>query len=225
MIYAGRRSVSCCLISVVCLAFLALPVAATDIEQRQFIIFVNGKEAGSSKMTIVQKDDGTTDMSATVDVKFRRVFSDYHLKITTQESWKDGRLVGMKSSSTENSKQTEVVVTLENKQLRMRVNGQERGANPDAWTSSYWKLADARFHNKQVPILEVDSGKEYTGELKFIDNQKLKVAGQLLDCYHFRVTGGPGPTDLWFDRYHRLVRQEFTELGHKTIVQLVNIQR
>ena len=42
---------------------------------------------------------------------------------------------------------------------------------------------------------------------------------------HFRVTGGPTPIDLWFDRYYRLVRQEFTEAGHKMIVQLVNVRR
>jgi hypothetical protein len=46
------------------------PVGTTDIEQRYLIIFANGKEAGSSKMTIVRKTAGSTDMTGTVDVKF-----------------------------------------------------------------------------------------------------------------------------------------------------------
>ena len=41
------------------------------------------------------------------------------------------------------------------------------------------------------------------------------------------VAGGAsnGPVDLWYDKYHRLVRQEFTDSGHKTIVQLENVRR
>ena len=35
----------------------------------------------------------------------------------------------------------------------------------------------------------------------------------------------PSPVDVWFDQYHRLVRQEFTETGHRTIVQLVAVRR
>ena len=96
---------------------------------------------------------------------------------------------------------------------------------PDTLTSSYWKLADKRFHNNAVPILEVDSGKEFNSELKYIGTVKQKVGNDLQECYHFRVSSAPGPVDLWFDRYHRLVRQEFTESGHKTVVQLINIRR
>jgi hypothetical protein len=224
MICAGCRTA---FMSVLALVSLVLPVGATDTEQRHYSIFVNGKEAGSSKMTIVQETNGSTYMRATLDVKFRQVFADYTLKLETQEWWKDARLVGMQTSSTENSKKTDVVVAMEKNQLRMKVNGQERGLKPESWTTSFWRLADARFHNNQIPVLEVDSGKEFNCELKFVGNEKQKVGGELQDCYHFRVMGGPaqGPIELWFDRYHRLVRQEFTDHGHKTIVQLVNVVR
>ena len=43
--------------------------------------------------------------------------------------------------------------------------------------------------------------------------------------HHFLVRGGPTPAELWFDKYHRIVRQESIEFGHKTIVQLVNTRR
>ena len=161
-----------------------------------------------------------------MDVKFRHLLVvDYVLKIETQEWWKDGRLIGVKTTSSENGKKTDLTVAADNNQLRMRVNGKESALNADVWTSSYWKLADARFHNKQIPILEVDTGKEFNCELKYVGMEKIKIAGQFQDCYHFQVSAAPGPVDLWFDRYHRLVRQEFTESGHKTIVQLVNIRR
>ncbi len=217
----------------VLLAYLALllaplaPAWADDTETREFSVFVDGKEAGSSRMTLVQQDDGTTNMTATVDVKFRHlVVIDYVIKAELQETWKEGRLVGMKSTSIENGKKSEVSVALNNnKELRMRANGKESMLKSDVWTNSYWKLADARFHNKQVPIVEVDTGKEFNTDLKYVGMEKIPVGGKLQDCYRFLVAAAPGPVDLWFDKYHRLVRQEFTESGHKTIVQLVNVRR
>ena len=212
-----------------CLALFALlgSIRADDTEVREFSIFVDGKDAGASRLTLVQKNDGSTYMSATVDVKFRHLLVvDYVIKVKTQEWWKDGRLVGMETTSTENSKKTEVTIGLDKKNnLGMRVNGKESTLRPDIWTNSYWKLADARFHNKQVPIVEVDSGKEFTTDLKYVGTEKINVGGQLQDCYRFLVTNAPGPIDLWYDKYHRIVRQEFTESGHKTIVKLENVKR
>jgi hypothetical protein len=220
---AGCRAV------LVCFALLApFGVArADDTEQRDFSIFIDGKEAGSSRMTIVQKKDGSCYMSATLDVKFRHLLvMEYTIKLKTQEWWKDGKLVGLETTSTENGKKTEVVVGLDKKnQLNLRVNGKESGVQADTWTTSFWKLADARFHNKKVPILEVDTGKEFNTDLKYIGTEKIKVGDQMVECYHFSVAAAPGPTELWFDKYHRLVRQEFTESGHKTIVKLESIKR
>jgi hypothetical protein len=177
-------------------------------------------------MTLVQKDDGSTYMSANLDVKFRHLLiAEYTIKVDTKEWWKDGRLIGMETKALDNGKKSEVTVGMSGNQLRLRVNGLDRMIKPETWTSSYWKLADKRFHNNAVPILEVDSGKEYTAELKYLATVKQKVGNEEQDCYHFRVSSAPGPVDLWFDRYHRLVRQEFTESGHKTIVQLVNVRR
>ena len=208
------------------LVLLVRPVRADDTEYRDFSVFIDGKEGGVSRITIVQKDDGSTYMSGTLDVKFRHLlFAEYVIKVETQEWWKDGRLIGMKTKTSDNGKKSDVLVAPDGANLRLTVNGINRALKPDSWTSSYWKLADAKFHNKLIPILEVDSGKEFTCELKYVETQQLKVGNQLQDCYHFRVSSAPGPVDLWFDRYHRLVRQEFTESGHKTVVQLINIRR
>jgi hypothetical protein len=217
------------LVHVLMLVALLAPVAvarADDEETREFQVIVDGKDAGLSRMKLVQTDDGTTYMTGSVDVKFRHLLVvDYVLKIETQEWWKNGKLIGVKSVATENGKRTDLTVASENNQLRMRVNGQERTLKTDIWTTSFFKLADAKFHNKQVGVLEVDTGKEYDCELKFLGNKKLKVGSDFVDCYHFRVSAAPGPVELWYDKYHRLVRQEFTDSGHKTIVQLVKISR
>ena len=42
----------------------------------------------------------------------------------------------------------------------------------------------------------------------------------------YRLSGGPNnPTDLWYDSSNRLIRQEFSELGHRTVILLNAIQR
>ncbi len=217
------RSVLICLFCLICAAG---PLWADDSEEREFSVFVDGKEAGTSRMTIIQKDDGTSYMSATVDVKFRHLLVvDYTVKAETQEWWKSGQLIAMKTKCSDNGKKSEVTAAVDNNMLRLRVNGLDRFIKNDSWTTSYWKLADAKFHNKAIPIVECDTGKEYNCVLKYIDTQRLKIGNELQDCYHFRVSAAPGPVDLWYDKYHRIVRQEFTEQGHKTVVQLVHIKR
>src|SRR5712691_1674567 len=110
------------LISAACVLAAACPVHAVDTEYREFSIFVDGKEAGFSKMTLVTQDDGSVFMSASVDVKFRQIIVDYSLKIETKEWWKNGQLIGMETKSTENGKKTDVVVATDNNQVRMKVN-------------------------------------------------------------------------------------------------------
>ena len=76
-----------------CALALLAPIAAAradDTEYREFSIFIDGKEAGVSRITIVQKDDGSAYMSGTLDVKFRHLLiAEYVIKVEAQEWWKD----------------------------------------------------------------------------------------------------------------------------------------
>jgi hypothetical protein len=221
--YCGRTFVS--LVCFLCLAHSVAHAQTANTEARDFAIFVDGKEAGQSRITVTVQNDGTTVVAANAKVKFTQLIVSYNYQVESMEWWKDGKLTGLKTSAVENGKRTEVTAAGDANGLRIRINGQERAGNAEAWTSSFWKLADARYHNKQVPVLDSDSGKEYTADLKYIGTEQLTLLGQPQNCYHFRITGGSYPVDAWFDRYHRLVRQEFTDSGHKTIVQLVGSKR
>lgn len=223
--FAHARRVRFHLLVVLAVACGTATARATDTEHRDYAVFVNGKQAGSSRITMVVQKDGSAYMAASLDVKVNQLLVKYAMKLETQEWWKDGKLVGMKTVGVENGKQTEVQVAPDNAQLRLRVNGQDRPLRSDVWSSSYWKLADARFHGKEVPILEVDTGKEMTGLLELVGTEQLKVGADLKKCYHFRVKGIASPVDLWYDEYYRLVRQEFVEQGQRTIVELIAIRR
>jgi hypothetical protein len=213
----------------VCLAIvlLGLPhsVRADDAEYRDFKILVDGKECGFSQMTITRKNDGSMTMTASAAVRISQVLFTYNFNTQASEWWKDGQLRNMKTNSTENGKKTEVIATAQPGGVLLQVNTQGRVTRPDIWPTSFWKLADAKYHNKEIPILEADTGKEYVGRLQYIATEEMNVARQTQKCYHFRVTGGPSPVDLWFDRFYLLVRQDFVESGHRTSVPLINIRR
>ena len=201
------------------------PLTAAEREQREYVVYVNGKEAGQTTMDINVRDDGLTQVGIRARVKFQQFFVPYALTIEGTESWRDGKLTCIKCQATENGKKTDVDLNADAKQFRGRVNGVERGMSADTYSSSFWKLPDAKYHNKQLAVFEIDTGKEHEGKLQFIGKEQLTLLNRLQECYHFRYTGGSSPTDLWFDQYHRLVRQEFVEAGQRTIVQISSIRK
>ena len=208
-------------VAFVLLGVLAESVGAAHTERRHYSILVDGKEAGQSQLTIIEQDDGGVYVTAKAKVHVQGLLLNYAFTIDGQEWWKDGKLIGMKVLCNDNGKKCDLLVSQRAGQLMARVNGTDRLLRADVWTTSYWKLADARFHNKPVPLLAADTGQERVGQLQYLGSKQLPVGNQLVACYHFRITGAGHPVDLWFDQHHRLVRQEFTESGHKTIIQLV----
>jgi uncharacterized protein DUF6134 len=199
---------------------------AADTEYRDFSISVDGKPSGNSQFTIARQTDGSFTVSTQAVVRITGVFFKYEFSTQTSETWKEGRLVTLNASTNDNGKRVELKASAMGPSLHVKVNDQaERTARPDVWTNSFWKLADAKYHNKELPILEEDTGKEFTGRLMYLGTESLTLANQKQDCYHFRLTGGAYPVDLWFDRYHLLVKQDFVESGHRTIMTLTNIRR
>ena len=87
----------------------------------------------------------------------------------------------------ENGKKSEVTIAVDNKQLRMRVNGKDTVLKADVWTTSFWKLADAQYHNKKIPIIESDTGKS----LDFIE-----VKGRVVGGTNFVLTRQEAVTAL-----------------------------
>jgi hypothetical protein len=223
----GRPGAFACCITLAILAGQACPVRADNVEYRRYVIYVDDKQAGWSRLTMVDKPGDTTHVTGEAEVNVKLLFLNaFSYKVRSEETWEKGELKELKSDATEDGKNTQVEVKRAGEQLQLRVNGAAVGTvRSDSWTSSYWKLADGRFHNKQVPLLDADTGKFFMAKLDFVGTEAIKIGNVAEDCYHFRVTGLPVPIDLWFDRHHRMVRQDFTEKGHRTIVQLIEVKR
>lgn len=207
-------------------AFVYAPAAlsADTTEFRDYVITVDGKTAGGTKVKITKKDNGVTEVDVEASVRVKILIT-YTFKLTGKEWWKDGKLYYLNVSVNDNGKRKNVSAVGKDGELQVRVNGSDSTTQADVWTSSYWKLPDQKYHNKKVAILQSDEGTTQFGILKYIGTEKVSVNGQPQSCYHFRITGNGPPNDLWFDKYYRLVRREFMERNHRTVIQLISVRR
>ncbi len=219
------RSHGLALLAVVVLA--APKVRAADTEVREFSVSVDGKRAGQYTMTITRQDDGSSRMTAAAEIRlsFLAGLKTYTYAFGGTEVWaKDGRLLRLESNSNDDGKRFTVLATAEGKELRVRVNGQERTTRPDVWVTTYWRLPGADQRNQAIALLDADTGKDIVARLQYVGPAQVNVAGQMQNMAHWRLSGG-AQVELWYDGAERLVREEFVEDGHRTVLELTQIRR
>jgi hypothetical protein len=195
-------------------------------EQRDFTIYVDGNQAGAYSMSILQRDDGSQIMSASANVRVKYLggLKVYRYSYRGTETWKAGRLVHFTSTSNDDGKEFAVLAVPEGNGLRLRVNGRDRMVRADTWLTTYWHLADARFRNGGVPLVDADTGQELAAQLQFVDQQQMNVAGAVQNCTHYRVTGET-QAELWYDAQERLIRLRSWSEGHRYELVLAGIRR
>jgi hypothetical protein len=200
--------------------------AAASTEAREFSIEVDGKPAGQYQMTITRQESGILSVRSQANLTVKTWLITYEYSFEGTEHWKDGRVLQLTSKCNDDGTRYEVFAQQDGPALRVRVNGKERKCRGDVWTTSYWMLADKRYHNQNVPLFDSDSGKEYVGHLLYVGVKQINVAGEVQNCYQFRISGGPtSPVDLYYDGQHRLVRQEFTDQGKRIVFHLLAVKR
>src|SRR5439155_236247 len=82
---------------------------AHTTEYRDYVITVDGKEAGKTQVSITAQDDGTMVMSAKAAVRVSKGVFSYAYDVHATEWWKADRLVGIKVNANDNGKRTEVI--------------------------------------------------------------------------------------------------------------------
>ncbi|MFQ3651717.1 MAG: DUF6134 family protein [Gemmataceae bacterium] len=197
---------------------------AADIETRDFAVFVGGKAAGEVHMTIHKQDATTTTVRTDTDIKVHHGLILYKYSYRGLEVWKDRRLVRLESTTDDNSKRFAVSAASDGKEIKVKTNGIEIGTKPETWSSTYWTLPELKLRENNLTILDADNGKLIEAKLSYVATEKHKIAGQEVSLNHYRLSGQLN-VDLWYDGHDRLVRQEWTEQGHKAILILVRVRR
>lgn len=213
------------ILGVACAAGVANRAHGSEVEFREFSIHVGGKDAGKCVLAIRREKDGTETVALQASVRVRVLLQNYSLSFESREVWKDGRLWQFQNKVEENGKKSDISGATDGEQLTLRINGKAEACSRDVWTSSFWKLADARYYGKAVNVLETDTGKLLERHLQHVGVEAVTLGGKAQNCYHFRLTGGRSPVDLWYDGALRMVRQEFTEDGHHTVLHLTGLRR
>jgi hypothetical protein len=222
-----RRSLGTTAAILAVVALAGAPARAADIQTRDFTVLVSGKLAGEVHMTIHKQDTGAVWMRCDTDINVPTVVGKYKFIYRGLEIWKDQRLVRFDSNTDDNGKRYIVSAVAETDGVRIKVNNVERAslASSSVWLSSYWALPDVKLRGGALTILDADNGRNLSGKLQFVANEKLPIAGQPIPLNHYKLRGPKLDVDLWYDGSDRLVRQEWMEQGHKTVVELVRVRR
>jgi hypothetical protein len=197
---------------------------AGEPEVREFRSSIDGNRAGSYQMTITAADDGSITLSARASIDIRVLLIRYRYTYSGTELWKDGRLVRFDSTCNDDGKEFQVSAAPDADGLRVRVNGREHLTRTDAWVTTYWRLPAPKLRDQPLTLLDADTGRDLNGTLQYVGREQVNVGDQALTCGHYRVTGG-AEVDLWYDGSERLVRQAWTEDGHRAVLQLVRVRR
>jgi hypothetical protein len=200
------------------------PARAADSETREFTVYVDNKVAGKATMKIERQEDGTFVVACDTTVEVKVLFVKYRYTYTGKEVWKDGRLQRFDSSCNDDGKQFVVSAAAEPGGLRIKVNNRERLARPDVWLTSYWSLPDPKLRGGPLALIDADTGRDLTARLQLVGPAQMRINGEEKTVNHYRLTGQV-QVDLWYDASERLVRQEWVEEGHRTLLELARARR
>ena len=176
-------------------------------------------------MTIARADDGTTTVAADTEVKVKVLgLNAYSYIYRGRETWKGGRLQKFESTCNDDGKRFVVSAVAESEGIRIRVNNQERMVRSDIWLTSYWSRPHKKMLDQTIPIVDADTGRDLEAKVTFIGQEQVNLAGQVQNVLHYKLVGKMN-VDLWYDGADRLVRQEWVEEGHKTLLELARLRR
>jgi len=197
----------------------------TDIETRDFLVQVSGKVCGEVHMTIHRQSPTQISVRCDTDLKVALPTGNYRYSFRGMEVWRDRQFVRLDSHTDDNGRRYVVTAIAEPTGVRVKVNNRERIVAPVSWLTTYWSLPEPNLRKQSLHLLDADNGNELYGRLEFVANEKLTIAGQQVALNHYRVVMGKNHMDLWYDGTERLVRQEWVELGHRTVIELIRIRR
>jgi hypothetical protein len=201
-----------------------LAARAAEVEVREYSVTVDGKAAGEYRVTF-SREEGTLTLTCQAEVKVKlALVTAYSYSYSGVEVWKDGRLVKFHCACNDNGKRRNVTAVSDGQQLRVNLNGQDKTVRPDVWLTTVLCLPEAKFRNGPVPMLQSDNAREIAGQMQPVSSGPLNVAGRSIDCTRHRLTT-LSPHDVWYDAQERLVRQEWVEDGHRTVMELVRVRR
>lgn len=193
-------------------------------ELREYGVWVDSAAAGTYELAISTAADGGVSVTSKADIKitYFKLYT-YTYSLMAKESWVDGQLRTLRSSSDDNGKKFRVQAEFREGEGSVTVNDKQRKSEPAKWATSFWQLPPAEQLDGEFLLLDADTGEPLRAKVTRPKLDSVEIGGTPRDCLHIRVTQ-PRVIDLWFDGKRRLVRQVSTEDGHPTELRIKSIR-
>jgi Family of unknown function (DUF6134) len=189
-----------------------VPAIADD---RTFQVYVDGKAAGHFQVKVAEKD-GAVECTVSARVEVKALLGKYRYSLDSQESWKDGKLMSLRSTCNDDGTKHEVSLSSDGTTATLTADGKTIKGGGAVWPTSYWRLPPAA---GALTLVDSDTGKLIPAKLEEAGSEKVRVVGKEQAATKYRLTGGVDVT-LWYDAGGRLVRESFVESGHRTTFEL-----
>ncbi|MCP5155289.1 MAG: hypothetical protein H6983_14055 [Ectothiorhodospiraceae bacterium] len=172
----------------------------------EFTVLRNGSEVGHHSVVFSHQGDRVdVAVRTSVNVKIPLVgISVYHFEHEGRESWRDGSLVALTSTTDDDGTAHSLDVRRESEGLVVRSDVTEHTSGPGAIPASLWNPALVQ----QTALLNTLDGTMMPVTVADLGAESITVHGQPVQARHYAVSGGLA-RDVWYDSAGVLVQVRF----------------
>ena len=198
----------------------AEPARPSVSEGRDYEILVSGKPTGKSSTVIAELADGGVLVSTSADVRVNFVVYEYVYQFDGKERWHGNQLASFACQAVDGGTKCATRGKRVGQGTEVAVNDAKPVVGPVfAMSTNYWHAPHPEHLDKEVAIIDTDSGKTFRVKFRRVGQERLRLNNQDIVCTHYQISGDRA-ADLWFDGDNRLVRQTCVEDGYPTEVRL-----
>jgi hypothetical protein len=181
-------------------------VLPSDSANRRFSVFYKGDKIGTHTVSNAP-DSGeirvNTEIALVVKAMFFTMFSYSH---SSEERWRDGKLVSLKSTTVEHGETVEVAGAAVPQGFRVVSNGSLFIAAPSALTSnSLWSPAIL----DQATVIDAQHGGVIGISMHKLGDEQIMVLGRQVEAARYRFITPYLAGSIWYDSAGRWVNGEF----------------
>lgn len=201
------------------LASLGLMLIATSHSRGaewQFAVSIDHKPVDKFTITVTHVEP-VTEIHSKLAITGDRA---WQLSYEGSESWKDGRLVRLEGSGTQNDKKGSVSLIDGKGGYALTAGDKEVTVRGDVWPTTFWIRPDT----DKPMIVDALTGEVSRVKIEPLGPDRLMVDGKAVRVLKYRLTTAGMVTELWYDSSNRLTRRKWEDHGRSIVMELIRIK-
>ena len=202
-----------------CLPTALLGLAAVlHADERTFSVSVDGKPAGVFTIVTTKTDDGELRIHSKLDLRAK---GRYSFAYQGTERWKDGRLVRLTGSGSDNGVKGSASLVAGRDGYALKAGAKEVHVRGEVWPSTFWLQPEA----ERPMVVDVVTGDVSSAKIVKVGTDRITVDGKAIREVRYRLTVRGATVDLWYDSANRLTRRSSMSRGQAINTRLIHIKR